>query len=63
MQQGTTVYQRMVSGVRRLQAVVRRGGGVGVLAGLLLLPLHVGAVGSGDLDSSFGDDGTVLTEL
>jgi uncharacterized delta-60 repeat protein len=39
MQQETTRYQRMVSGARRLQAVVRRGGGVGVLAVLLLLPL------------------------
>lgn len=55
--------QRTVSGVRRLQAVVRRGGGVGVLAGLLLLPLGVGAVGSGGLDTSFGGDGKVLTDF
>ena len=63
MQQATTGYQRMVSGVRRLQAAVRRGRGVGVLAGLLLLPLRVGALGSGDLDTSFGGDGTVLTDF
>jgi uncharacterized delta-60 repeat protein len=63
MQQGATAYQRMVSGVRRLLAAVRRGGGVGVLAGLLLLPLNVGAVGSEDLDTSFGGDGTVLTDF
>ena len=43
MQQEITVSQRMVIGVRRLQAAVRRRGGVGVLAGLLLLPLGVGA--------------------
>ena len=49
----------MVSGVRRLLVAVRRGAGVGVLVGLLLLPLHVEAVGSGDLDPSFGGDGTV----
>jgi uncharacterized delta-60 repeat protein len=61
MQQATTRYQRMVSGVKRLQAVVRREGGVGVLAGLLLLPLRVEALGSGDLDPSFGGDGTVTT--
>ena len=39
------------------------GRGVGVLAGLLLLPLRVGAVGSGGLDPSFGGDGTVLTDF
>ena len=53
----------MASRAKRLQAAVWRGGGVGVLAGLLLLPLHVGAVGSGDLDASFGDDGTVLLDF
>jgi uncharacterized delta-60 repeat protein len=63
MQQETTEYQRMVSGVRWLQAAVRRGAGMGVLAGLLLLPLRVGALGSGDLDTSFGGDGTVLTDF
>jgi uncharacterized delta-60 repeat protein len=63
MQQAMTGSQWMVSGARGLQAAVRRGGGVGVLAGLLLLPLHVGAVGSGDLDPSFGGDGTVLTDF
>ena len=63
MQQEMTGYQRMVSGVRRLQAAVRRGGGVGALVGLLLLPLGVGAVGSGDLDPSFGGDGTVTTSF
>ena len=63
MQQAMTGYQRMVSGARRLLVAVRRGGGVGVLVGLLLLPLHVGAVGSGDLDTSFGGDGTVLTDF
>jgi hypothetical protein len=36
---------------------------VGVLAGVLLLPLHVGAVGSGDLDSSFGGDGKVTNSF
>jgi hypothetical protein len=61
MQRETTGSQRMVSGVR-LQAEVRRGGGVGVLAGLLL-PLGVGAVGSGHLDASFSGDGTVLTDF
>jgi uncharacterized delta-60 repeat protein len=63
MQQEMTRYQRIVSSVRRLQAVMRRGGGVGMLAGLLLLPLSVGAAGSGDLDVSFGGDGTVLTDF
>jgi uncharacterized delta-60 repeat protein len=53
----------MLSGVRWFQAAVRRRGGMGVLATLLLLPLGVGAVGSGDLDSSFGGDGTVTTSF
>lgn len=57
MQQETTGYQRMVSGARRLQVAVWRGGRAGVLAGLLLLPLRVGALGSGDLDTSFGGGG------
>jgi uncharacterized delta-60 repeat protein len=39
MRHETTMYKRMVSGTRWLQAVARRGGGVGVLAVLLLLPL------------------------
>jgi hypothetical protein len=39
MQQETTRYQWMISSARRLQAGMRRGGGVGVLAVLLLLPL------------------------
>jgi uncharacterized delta-60 repeat protein len=53
---------RMISGVGRLQAVVRGGGGVGVLL-LLLLPLGVGALGPGDLDISFDGDGKVLTDF
>jgi Ca2+-binding RTX toxin-like protein len=53
-----TVLRRMVSGVRRLQTAVRCMSGVVVLAGLLL-PLHVGALGAGDLDTSFGGDGKV----
>jgi hypothetical protein len=57
MQHEVMVYQRMISGMSQLLAAVRRGGGVGVLAGLLLLPLRVAAVGSGDLDTSFGGDG------
>jgi hypothetical protein len=44
MHQDMTVSQRSVSGVRRFQAAGRRGGSVGMLAGVLLLPLHVGAV-------------------
>lgn len=36
---------------------------MGVLAGVLLLPLPVGALGAGDLDTSFGGDGTVLTNF
>jgi Ca2+-binding RTX toxin-like protein len=63
MQRETTLYRRMVGGARRLQAAMRRGGGMGVLAGLLLLPLHAEAVGSGDLDTSFGGDGTVPTDF
>ena len=63
MQQERTVYRRMVSGARQLQAAVRHRGGVGGLVGLLLLPLGVGAVGSGDLDTSFGGDGTVVTDF
>jgi uncharacterized delta-60 repeat protein len=63
MQQARTGYQRMVSGAKLLQAAVRRGVGMVVLAGLLLLPLHVGAVGSGDLDTSFGGDGKVTTSF
>jgi uncharacterized delta-60 repeat protein len=86
MRHETTMYQRIVNGARRLQAVGRRGGGVGVLAVLLLLPLM--AVGQdtletltspdsdeavetlaatgpreGDLDTSFGGDGKVLTNF
>jgi hypothetical protein len=38
MQQKTTMCQRMVSGIGRLQAVGRRRGGAGVLTVLLLLP-------------------------
>jgi uncharacterized delta-60 repeat protein len=34
-----------------------------VLAGLLLLPLQLGALGAGDLDSSFGGDGIVTTNF
>jgi uncharacterized delta-60 repeat protein len=56
-------YQRMVSSGRRFRAAVRCGGGVGVLAGLLLLPLHVWGLESGDLDSCFGGDGIVRTDL
>ncbi len=63
MQHEVMVYQRMISGMSQLLAAVRRGGGVGVLAGLLLLPLRVAAVGSGDLDTSFGGDGTVTTSF
>jgi uncharacterized delta-60 repeat protein len=63
MQHARMVSQRMVSGARWLQAAVRPGVGVGGLAGLLLLPLDVGAVGSGDLDTSFGGDGTVHTNF
>jgi len=43
-----------------------RRGGIGrlaALAGLLLLPLHVGAQGAGDLDTSFGNTGVVLTDV
>jgi uncharacterized delta-60 repeat protein len=82
MQQETTRYQWMISSARRLQAGMRRGGGVGVLAVLLLLPLTaagqaplealaplksdaeveaLGAVALGDLDTSFGSTGKVLT--
>jgi hypothetical protein len=62
MQQARTEYQRMVSGARRLLVAMRRR--VGVLAGVLagLLPLHVGAVGTGDIDPSFGGDGMVFTD-
>jgi uncharacterized delta-60 repeat protein len=83
MQQETTMYQRMVSRARWLQAVGRHGGGVGVLAVLLLLPLtaagqdalealaspdsdaEVVVLGPapGDLDTSFGGDGKVLTDF
>jgi Ca2+-binding RTX toxin-like protein len=63
MQQAMTMSQQMVNGAKRILVAVRRWGGVGVLAGLLLLPLHVGAVGSGDLDPSFSGDGTVLTNF
>ena len=39
MQQETTMSQWMISSARRLQAVGRRGGGVGVLTVMLFLPL------------------------
>jgi uncharacterized delta-60 repeat protein len=63
MQQETTMYQRMVSGARRLQAVVRHRRGVAALAVVLLLPLNVGALGPGDLDTSFSRDGKVTTDF
>jgi uncharacterized delta-60 repeat protein len=53
----------MISSARRLQAGVRRGGGVGVLAVLLLLPLAATAPREGDLDTSFGGDGKVGPDL
>ena len=45
MRQARRISQRMVSTARCLHAAARRGSGVGVLAGLLLLLLGVGAVG------------------
>jgi uncharacterized delta-60 repeat protein len=59
MQREITVYRRMVRSAGQLLTAVRRGDGVVVVA--RLLPLYVGAVGSGDLDPSFGGDGTVRT--
>ena len=86
MQQETTADRQMISGEGRLQAAVRRGGGVGVLAVVLLLPLTaagqdtseafvssdraeavealaVTAAREGDLDTSFGGDGKVITNF
>jgi Ca2+-binding RTX toxin-like protein len=63
MQQVTTGYQRRISGARQLQAMVWHRGRVGGMAGLLLLPLRVRALGSGDLNTSFGGDGKVTTDF
>jgi uncharacterized delta-60 repeat protein len=84
MQQETTMYQWMISSARQLQAVGRHGGGVGVLAVMLFLPLTAvaqgplktlvplesdaevaarGPVAPGDLDTSFGGEGKVPTDF
>jgi hypothetical protein len=58
--QGTRAGDDTSSNAGRLQAVLRRGGGVGTLAALLL-PLGVEAQGAGDLDTRFSGEGTVTT--
>jgi uncharacterized delta-60 repeat protein len=42
---------------------MRQASGMGVVAGLLFLPLRVAALGAGDLDPSFGGTGLVLTNF
>jgi hypothetical protein len=64
MQSQQTAEQRSGTGVGGLVRPDRRRGRVrwlAVLAGLLLLPLHVGAQGPGALDTSFGVEGIVRT--
>jgi uncharacterized delta-60 repeat protein len=51
------------SGRGRLLARVQRQGGVGILVGLLLLPVGAFAQSAGDLDTSFSDDGMVFTDV
>lgn len=63
MQPARRRHQRRLKRACWLQTAVRHGGGVGVLVGLLLLPLPVGALGPGDLGPSFGGHGTVLTDF
>lgn len=66
MQSLQTVEQRSGAGAGGLVRPGWRRGGVrwlAVLAGLFLLPLHVGAQESGDLDTSFGNMGVVLSDL
>jgi Domain of unknown function (DUF5122) beta-propeller len=62
MHQDLTVCQRLLSGVRRLQAAMRRGGSMGMLAGCCCHPRTWGS-GIGDLDTSFGGDGKVTTSF
>jgi hypothetical protein len=50
-------------GSARLLAWGLRQGGVGILVGLLLLPVGIMAQEAGDLDTSFGGDGKVTTAL
>jgi uncharacterized delta-60 repeat protein len=57
-----TNHRRRFRGVGLLPAVIRRGGGLGVLAALLL-PLRVLALGPGDLDTSFSGDGKMTTDF
>ena len=47
----------------QLLARVQRQGSVELLVMLLLLPVGVLAQGAGDLDTSFGDDGKVITDF
>ena len=61
MQHTQAEQQRKGSGGERLS--VMRWGRAGVLAAVLLLPLRVGALGSGDLDTSFSNDGMVTTDF
>ena len=62
MQQETTVSQSLSSTMRRLLAGGRHWGSVGMLM-VMLLPVSVAAVGPGDLDTSFGSMGRVLTNF
>jgi hypothetical protein len=61
MQHEMTAFQQMVNALRWFQAAVRREGGVGA-GGVLLLPER-GGQRVGDLDTSFGGNGTVLTDF
>ena len=58
----TTDGQRGRGGVG-LRAWGLRQGGVGILVGLLLLPVGVIAQEAGDLDTSFGVGGKVITDF
>jgi hypothetical protein len=60
MQHAQTVARRMISSARRLPVGARRRGGVGMVVAVLL-PLQVGALGTGVLDTSFSGDGKVTT--
>ena len=62
MEHRTQTHRRRGS-MARYCAPRQAWGSVAVLAAVLLLPLRVGALGTGDLDTSFGGTGQVTTDF